>query len=196
MRPDAKQVRQTKDEGAVSTPRPAHRSEPVDVKASPIEGLGVFAKRQFRPGERIRELNVVREITREHPLREDLGERADHCDYPDGKVVLLGYPDRHINHSCDPNAYVLYEQDGSFLVARHEIASGEEITCDYNMNITGGSSWPCRCGAARCRGTTGGDFFLLPAEIQREYRPLLAPWFTRKHRDRLEMLDADRRPDR
>lgn len=168
----------------------------VEVRPSSIEGLGLFAARRFRPGEHIRAINVVREVTPDRPLREDLGERADHCDYPDGRVVLLGYPDRHINHSCDPNAYVLYEPDRSFLVARHDIAAGEEITCDYNMNITGGTSWPCHCGAARCRGTTGGDFFLLPAEIQREYRPLLAPWFARRHRDRLELLDADRRTDR
>ena len=49
-----------------------------------------------------------------------------------------------------------------------DIAAGEEITCDYNINITGGTAWPCHCGAARCRGTTVGDFFLLPLDIQRE----------------------------
>jgi uncharacterized protein len=164
--------------------------EGVAVRPSSIEGLGIFATRTFEKGERVRQINVVREITRRAPLREDLGERADHCDYPDGKVVLLGFPDRHINHSCDPNAYVLYEGHGCALVARREIAAGDEITCDYNLNITGGTAWPCRCGAERCRGTTHGDFFLLPLEIQREYRPLLADWFTRRHRRRLETSDG------
>jgi SET domain-containing protein len=89
---------------------------------------------------------------------------------------------------CDPNAYVLYEGDRSFLVARRDIAVGEEITCDYNINITGGTAWPCHCGAARCGGTTVGDFFRLPLDIQREYRPLLAEWFVRSHRDRLRAL--------
>ena len=160
----------------------------VAVRASPIEGLGVFALRPFVAGRRIREINVIREITAAAPLREDRGERADHCDYPDGKVVLLGFPDRHLNHSCDPSAYVVYEPDHCYLVARRDIRAGEEITCDYNVNITAGTAWPCRCGAARCRGTVVGDFFLLPPEIQREYRPLLAEWFVRRHAARLAAL--------
>jgi len=164
-----------------------HMSD-VDVRPSSIEGLGLFAARPFCAGVRIRQINVVREITPTSPLRAELGERADHCDYPNGKIVLIGYPDRHVNHSCDPDAYVLYEGDRSFLVARRDIAVGEEITCDYNINITGGTAWPCHCGAARCRGTTVGDFFRLPLDIQREYQPFLAEWFVRAHRGRLRAL--------
>jgi len=160
----------------------------VEIRRSAIEGLGLFAARPFCAGQRIRQINVVREITPTSPLREELGERADHCDYPDGKVVLLGPPDRHVNHCCDPNAYVVYEGDRSFLVARREIAVGQEITVDYNINITEGTAWPCQCGAARCSGTTVGDFFKLSLEQQREYGPLLAEWFVRNHRDRLRAL--------
>jgi hypothetical protein len=130
-------------------------------------------------------MTVVREVTPDAPLRPDLGERADHCDYPDGKVVLLGYPDHCANHSCDPNAWVQYLGTRCFFVARREIQVGEEITCDYSINLTGGSSWPCRCSATRCRGTVVGDYFSLPPAIQREYRPLLADWFVRRHADRL-----------
>ncbi len=57
----------------------------VEVRPSPIEGLGVFAARTFRAGERVRRINVVREITPQAPIREDRGERLDHCSYPDGK---------------------------------------------------------------------------------------------------------------
>ncbi len=160
----------------------------VEVKESRIQGLGVFALGRIAAGQRIRQINVVREITPEAPLRQELGERVDHCDYPDGKVVLLGFPDRHINHSCDPNAYVRYEGDRCYLCARRKIAAGEEITCDYNMNITGGTSWACHCGAARCRGETIGDFFRLPIAIQLEYKPLLAEWFVRRHRETLARL--------
>lgn len=162
--------------------------EHVEVRTSSIEGLGLFAGRPFYAGQHIRQINVVREVTPTSPLRQELGERANHCDYPDGKVVLLGFPDRHINHSCDPNAYVLYEGDLSLLVARRDIAAGEEITCDYNINITGGTAWPCHCGTARCSGTVLGDFFRLPLNVQREYQPLLAEWFVLAHRDRLRAL--------
>jgi len=157
----------------------------VDVRPSRIEGLGVFAARSFRRGERIRFVNVVREVTPESPLRPELGELVDHCSYPDGKVVLWGAPDRHLNHSCDPNSWVSYEGEGCAIVARRDIAAGEEITCDYNINIADGTRWPCHCGAARCRGEVAGDFFGLPMEWQREYRPLLADWFVRRHHERL-----------
>jgi hypothetical protein len=161
----------------------------VVVGPSAVEGLGLFAERPFASGERIRRIAVAREITPEHPLREDLGERADHCDYPDGRIVLLDFPDRCINHCCDPNAWVRYQVDAADFVARRAIAAGAEITIDYALNVTGGSSWPCHCGTARCRGTVAGDFFLLPLEIQREYRPLLARWFVRRHPERVAALD-------
>jgi hypothetical protein len=160
----------------------------VDVKPSGIEGIGIFAPRPIRAGERIREIAIVREVTPGTPLRPDLGERADHCDYPDGKVVLLGEPDRYVNHSCDPSAWTRYLDARCHFVARRDIRAGEEITCDYSINLTGGSSWPCHCGAARCRGTVVGDFFSLPPALQREYRPLLADWFVRRHAERLPPL--------
>ncbi len=164
----------------------------VEVRPSSIAGLGVFAAEPIRSGQQIRSVNVLREITAESPLREDRGESLDHCFYPDGKVVLWGLPDRNVNHSCDPNAWVSYEGGGCYLVARRDIAAGEEITCDYNINIADGTGWPCKCGAARCRGGVAGDFFRLPSEWQREYRPLLAAWFVRRHHERVAALDEGR----
>jgi SET domain-containing protein len=174
----------------VTSQAPNRPEADVEVRASPIEGLGLFAARPFKAGERIRRVKVVREVTAEAPLREELGERWDHCDYPDGRVVLLGFPDRHTNHSCDPSAWVLYAGEGAWLVARRDLAPGDEITCDYNINVAGGTSWPCHCGARRCRGVTTGDFFLLPPDVQREYRPLLAEWFVRRHEAEVTALDA------
>ncbi len=167
----------------------------VEVRESRIEGLGLFARRSFRAGDRIRRVNVIREITADSPLREDLGERVDHCAYPDGKVVLYGFPDRHVNHSCDPNAYEHFVGTVSYLVARRDIVAGEEITCDYNINIADGSSWPCHCGANRCRGQVDGGFFRLPLQWQQEYRPLLADWFIRRNAERVATLDKSLNPD-
>jgi len=163
----------------------------VEVRDSVIEGLGVFAARSYEPGESIRRVNIVRGVTEDAPLRPEAGERLEHCAYPDGGVVLWGFPDRHLNHCCDPNAYELHAGDGSgavHIVARRSVRAGEEITIDYNINIAGGSSWPCRCGAARCRGETIGNFFTLPEDEQMEYLPLLADWFVARHRDRVESL--------
>jgi SET domain-containing protein len=171
----------------VTTPAPV---ADVEVRSSGIEGLGLFAARSFGAGETIRTINVVREITANAPLRPELGERHDHCDYPDGKTVLIGYPDRHVNHSCDPNAWVRYGEGGCELVARRAIPCGAEITCDYAINVIGGDSWPCHCGATRCRGVVTGDFFRLPAIVQREYAPFLADWFVHRHHERLSALEA------
>jgi uncharacterized protein len=163
----------------------------IEVKTSPIEGLGIFAVRAFHNGERISRINVIREITADSPIQEELGERIDHCDYPDAKVVLLGFPDRHVNHCCDPNAYQLFQEEASYLISRRDISAGEEITIDYNINITGGTSWPCHCGARRCRKEVAGDYFLLPEERQLEYRPLLADWFVQRNRDRVQAIDQE-----
>lgn len=162
----------------------------VEVRGSSIEGLGIFALRPFPSGELIRRMNLVREVTPEAPLRPELGEHFKHCAYPDGKVFLVGLPDRHFNHSCDPNAYERFEGSDIEIVARRDIEAGEEITVDYLMNNSGGDSWPCNCGAARCRGQTARSFFHLPAPIQHEYLPLLAPWFVRRHGREIETLKA------
>ncbi len=162
----------------------------VAVRPSGIEGLGIFAPRPFSAGERITRVDVVREVTPDSPLRPEIGERFDHCSYPDGKVLLIGYPAGYVNHSCDPNAWEQFEGDASYFVARRDIAAGDEITIDYNVNIDEGTAWPCHCGAARCRGVVAGGFFRLPREWQLEYRPLVADWFVRRHRERLEALDG------
>ena len=162
--------------------------ETVYVLPSRIQGLGLYAGQEFRAGDQIRRVNIVREVTAEAPLQEDQGERFDHCAYPAGKTYLWGFPDRHINHSCDPNAYEQFAGEISTIVARRDIAAGEEITFDYNINTSGGDSWPCHCGAVRCRGETIGDFFKLPRDVQQEYSPCLAPWFVSRHQEKIEQL--------
>ena len=56
----------------------------VEVRESVIEGLGVFALRVFREGERIRRGRHEREITPRSPLLD--GELLKHCSYPDGRM--------------------------------------------------------------------------------------------------------------
>lgn len=160
----------------------------VEVRESPVEGLGVFARRRFEAGELIRAVNVVREVTADAPLRPEQGERFEHCAYPDGKVVLYGEPDCFYNHSCDPNAWARYRGGPAEIVARHPIDAGDEIRVDYLVNNSGGDSWPCHCGADRCRGMTGVSFFTLPEDHQRDYLPLLAHWFEARHREELAEL--------
>jgi SET domain-containing protein len=66
---------------------------------------------------------------------------------------------RFINHSCDPNC-AAYVQDGRvFIEAVKNIQPGVELSYDYRLSREGlhRPEWtrlyPCRCGAANCRGT-------------------------------------------
>jgi hypothetical protein len=83
--------------------------EGVLVGASPIHGLGVFARRAFAAGETI----LVREerpVSPELPLDPAKGEFEYHCDWLEGgRQVYIGYPERHI-------------------VALRAIRPGEEVT--------------------------------------------------------------------
>jgi hypothetical protein len=160
----------------------------VAVRPSEIEGLGVFALRLIRAEEVILEIDDSRIVDDEYPLR--LGEDDRHCDYlADGRVVLMGVPERHINHSCDPNSFVRTMDHVRVVAARRNVRPGEEITNDYAINAAGGEPWCCRCGAERCRGgETWADYFTLPRPLQQEYRPLLDDGFVREHRERLKGL--------
>ena len=161
----------------------------VVVKPSSIHGWGLFAARDFKGGQRILERRQ-REITPENPLREALGEKAYHCDYlAGGKVVLLGWPERHLNHCCEPNACVRQIGDTHCICARRDIRTGQEITEDYCINSRGDTVWTCNCGSPQCRHTIHSDFFRLPPAKQREYLPLLNPWFIGENRELVERLE-------
>ena len=123
----------------------------VAVRESSIGGLGVFALEPLRAGQVVRQLILEREITPESPLRPERGERPEHCHLGDGCFHLVAEPDRFFNHSCDPNVYLRYGREGIDVVARREVAAECELTLDYLINNPGGDSWPCHCGAARCR---------------------------------------------
>ncbi len=60
---------------------------------------------------------------------------------------------------------------------------------ERNIDNAGGDTWRCRCGAPRCRGVTGTSFFELPLSFQREYLPLLAPWFRARFAERIQALE-------
>lgn len=163
----------------------------VVVHESKIAGLGVFTARAVRVGDIVCGFELGREVSDDAPLVPTEGERPEHCCWIDGRVFLVGPPERHINHACDPSVFKRFDEDGIVIVARRDLDSGDELTLDYLINNPGGDSWDCACGAGRCRGRTGTSYFDLPAELRREYRPLLAPWFVERFAERLRRLDGD-----
>lgn len=165
---------------------PQDATASVALGPSKTGGTGVFTSKRLSRDEVIREMGVGRRITREEPLRPEEGERPEHCTVVDGRVFLVTSPDRYLNHSCDPNSWLRFEENRIVLVARRDVEAGEELTIDYLINNAGGDSWECHCGTTRCRGLTGVSFFDLPEPIRTEYRALLAPWFVERYRAELE----------
>jgi SET domain-containing protein len=78
--------------------------------------------------------------------------------------------DENLNHSCDPNGWLT---DEVTLIARRDIAAGEEITLDqgtWNFDDTE-YTWDeasCGCGARDCRGRLTENDWKLP-EVQKRY---------------------------
>src|SRR5579863_3366030 len=129
----------------------------VSVRPSSINGLGVFAARPFTSGEVVLSIDDSHIVDENHPLPSAAAER--HCDYLEaGKTVLMQFPERHINHSCDPNIYVRTVEGVRLVLALKPIAAGEEIAYDYCINSSGDTTWTCNCGASLCRGAIHSDF--------------------------------------
>jgi uncharacterized protein len=163
----------------------------VTARESRIAGLGVFAERPFAAGDVVLVIDTSRVVDDERPLRPEAGEHEEHCTYlRDGRVVLLQAPERHLNHSCDPNAYLRTVGTGLHVVARRPIESGQEVTLDYLINTHGGTRWRCHCEADRCRGLLEQSFFDLPLELQQEYLPLLEDWFAQQHSEAVARLES------
>lgn len=166
----------------------------LTARESDIQGLGVFAERRFDAEEVVLVLDPSRVVDEEHPLRPEVGEYEEHCTYlRDGRVVLLKSPERHLNHSCDPNSYMRTQGTELQVVARRPIEPGQEVTLDYLINTHGGSRWRCHCGAERCRGLLEESFFDMPLELQQEYLPLLEDWFAEQHAEAVGQLEAQSR---
>jgi hypothetical protein len=83
---------------------------------------------------------------------------ADTAQYLD--ATLKGGRARFINHSCSPNCYVAKWHVGKHMrmgiFAQRDIAAGEELTFNYNVDRYGHDAQECFCGEANCVGTLGG----------------------------------------
>lgn len=147
----------------------------------------MYAATAFEAGEVVLQIDDSRVVDDAHPLLP--GECHRHCDYlAAGTVVLMQYPERHINHSCDPNVYVRTTAGDRLVVALRDIRKGEEIAYDYCINGYGDTIWTCHCGSARCRRSIHSDFFHLPLALQNEYLPLLDVWFREERAEDIEQL--------
>lgn len=120
----------------------------IEIKPSPIHGLGVFAKEEIKKDEviltwhpKLLTSKEVSELT-EH-------EKQSYLYIENGNTYLQQEPERYVNHSCSPNSYVDHQCD----IALRDIRPGEEITSDYLSQGDGAApdKFVCHCNSSNCR---------------------------------------------
>jgi D-alanine-D-alanine ligase len=145
--------------------RRARRHRPWEVRSDGNGGFGMYATRTVVAGEVVEgyEEQPHHLVTRGRVeaswgvLEREWFERYA---WPlSDEVWVMWSPDaedwRPINHSCDPSAWL----EGLDVIARRDLAPGDEITLDYATFCTEPlRAFPCACGAEECRGVVrGGD---------------------------------------
>jgi len=144
--------------------RPVRLPAGLRLGRSRLHGRGIFARDFIPAGEEIIEYVGERITKAEAARREErrlarLAAGGDGCVYVfdlnrrhdlDGDVP--GNPARRINHSCAPNCESQQARGRIRIVARRDIAPGEELTYDYGFAYGEARHHPCRCEAPGCAG--------------------------------------------
>ena len=138
----------------------------IEVRASAVHGLGVFAAQRIRKGTR------VIEYLGERVSHEEADRRYEDKDANDNHTFLFivdertvidagvnGNEARFVNHACRPNCESVIENRRVFIDALRTIEPGEELTYDYQIAREPDDPpdvdqiFACRCGFEGCRGT-------------------------------------------
>lgn len=138
----------------------------IQTRRSGIHGKGVFALQDIAEGETIMEYvgEVIswQQAQARHPHNPDDPNHTFYFHIDDTRVIdglYGGNSSRWINHSCDGNCEASEDEGRIFIIARRNIAAGEELTYDYGLIIDERytkklkAQYPCWCGTKKCRGT-------------------------------------------
>jgi hypothetical protein len=138
----------------------------IEVRDSPLHGLGVFATGRIAQGARIIEYLGERvshaEADRRY-LHKDAADSHTFLFIVDARTVIDagvgGNEARFVNHACDPNCESVIEKRRVFIAALRDIEPGEELTYDYQIQREADDPpdidaiFACRCGFGTCRGS-------------------------------------------
>ncbi len=119
----------------------------VVVKRSKINGLGIFAARNFKKDAIVIKWNAYRELQKQDLENLSKADR-EHVSFIEGKYILVP-ADCWVNHSCDSNVRL----ENFTYVAKKDIKKGDELTADYRKESESGFSMKCTCGSKKCKGT-------------------------------------------
>lgn len=136
----------------------------AERRMSAIHGRGLYATKLIPAGTRIiaydGELITKAESERREVLRIEREKAGG-----DGCVYIFQLNKRHdidgsmewntarlINHSCKPNCKTEIIRGKIWIIAKREIAEGDELTFDYRYEYANWRDHSCRCGQAGCVG--------------------------------------------
>jgi SET domain-containing protein len=170
-----KAKKKTTKKAATAAPRRARKSRPpkvgpvnewMELRRSPIHGLGAFALQDIPKGTRIIEYVGEKISNAEADRRYDDDTMASHHTFlfilnsKQGlDATYEGNESRFINHSCEPNAEAFIPRGRIWIEAIKHIPKGTEIAYDYGYEddpkytIEDYRRYGCQCGAKNCRGT-------------------------------------------
>lgn len=133
-------------------------------RSSAIHGSGLYAVRPIPRGTRIIEY-VGERITKAEARRREAKRIAARAAGGEGCVYVFELNQRHdldgdvawnparlINHSCAANCEPQVIRGRIWIIARREIAEGEELGYDYGFDYADWRLHPCRCGTQACVG--------------------------------------------
>ncbi|HET9977897.1 MAG TPA: SET domain-containing protein [Burkholderiaceae bacterium] len=134
--------------------RRAYQKYAVEVRASAIDGHGVFAAEPIPRLVKIGEIRGESISVDEARIRATRHERIMIVELSRRRAIDFSKstdPMRFTNHSCQPNARLSIEHGRVEFYALRVVAPGEELTVDYGQTHHEGKL-ACRCGAPACRG--------------------------------------------
>jgi hypothetical protein len=148
------------------------------------KGKAVFAGRYIKAGEPVCEFTgplytMAEYLTLHDPSNNHFVQIDDD--------LFMGPSDNAddlINHSCNPNGGLVYQDGTVKFIAIRDIKEGDELSFDYSTTMDE-DCWEmeCLCGDPACRKKVR-DFKYLPADLQNKYISLgvVMPYIVRKHR--------------
>lgn len=162
----------------------------IEVRTSPMQGQGLFAAAPLKAGEVVMiwggQLFTEAEIAAGKAARGSYSVIAAGL-YLGTAVEEGKHPDDFMNHACDPNVWL---DDAVTLVARRDMAAGEELTANYALweaDESWVARWTCQCGSPLCRRVITGQDWRLP-ELQVGYGQHFSPFIN----ERIRRLRSDR----
>lgn len=115
------------------------KTDDVEIKESLIQGLGVFATRDFKKGEVVLKWDISNQISKEEFELKSIEEKM-YIEILNGTYTLMKEPECRANRSCNPNCKI----DNFCEIAIRDIKKGEEITTTYGL------TWDeCNCEICR-----------------------------------------------